>query len=146
MEIIKVILTSVLSAVSLFIIAKIIGHMEPRGRFSWLLLLYKLLLIFLKTVLFGTVFFTLRSVVLDFVMVFINQIAYKYKLITLVFKAFKNCRKRLGGVVGVIMKKHNRAVFYLTCHPLADTVRGGVFFPVKRITIRYKSKEFSFSF
>ena len=86
--------------------------------------------------------FTLRSVMLDFVMVFINQIAYKYKFIPLVFKAFKNCRKRLGGVVGVIVEKDNTAVFYFTCHPLADTVRGGVFFPVKRIKIRYKSKEF----
>ena len=57
-----------------------------------ILLLYKLLLIFLKTVLFGTVFyFTLRSVVLYFVIIFINQVAYKHKLVAIVLKAFKNC-------------------------------------------------------
>lgn len=32
--------------------------------------------------------FTLRSVVLDFVIIFINQVAYKDKLVPLVFKAF----------------------------------------------------------
>ena len=42
-----------------------------------------------RTVLFGSVFyFTLCSVVLDFVIIFINQIAYKHKLIPLVLKAF----------------------------------------------------------
>ena len=87
----------------------------------------------------SAVFFTLRSVVLDFVIVFINQITYKHKLISLVFQAFKNCRQGLGGVVGIIVEKHNTAVFNLTCHPLADTVGGGIFFPVKTVNIRNKS-------
>ena len=32
--------------------------------------------------------FTLCSVVLDFVIIFINKVAYKHKLIPLIFKAF----------------------------------------------------------
>ena len=105
-----------------------------------ILLLYKLLLIFLKTVLFGTVFyFALRSVVFYFIIIFINQVAYKNKFIPLVFQAFKYCGQCLGGVVGVIVEKDNTAVFYLTCHPFTNAVGGGIFFPVETVNIRYKS-------
>ena len=45
-------------------------------------------------------------------------------------------------MVGVIVEKDNTAVFYLTCHPLTNTVGGGIFFPVETVNIRYKSKEF----
>ena len=37
--------------------------------------------------------FTLRSVVLYFVIVFVNQITNKHKLMPLVFKIFKYCRQ-----------------------------------------------------
>ena len=84
-------------------------------------------------------YFTLRSVVDNFIIVFIDQIFDKNKLISLVFQAFKNCRQGLGGVVGIIVEKHNTAVFNLTCHPLTNTVCRCIFFPVKAINIRYKS-------
>ena len=87
----------------------------------------------------SAVFFTLCSVVDNFIIVFINQIADKHKLITLVFQAFKNCRQCLGGVVGIIVEKHNTAVFNLTCHPLTNTVCRCIFFPVKTVNIRNKS-------
>ena len=93
-----------------------------------------------KTVLFGTIFyFALCSVMLDFVIIFINQITYKHKLIPLIFKTFKDVRQCRGCMVGVIMKKNYRAIFYLTCNSLTNTVWRGIVFPVKWINIRYKS-------
>lgn len=72
----------------------------------------------------------------DCVIVFKYQVAYKYKFVAIVFKAFKNCRQRLGGVVGIIVEKDNTAVFYLTCHPLTNTIGGGIFFPVEAVPVR----------
>ena len=83
--------------------------------------------------------FALRSIVLDFIIFLINQITYKYKLIPLVFQTLKNARQCFGGVFGIVVKKHNRAVFNLACDLFANTFRRGVIFPVKGINIRNKS-------
>ena len=88
--------------------------------------------------------FALRSIMLYFIIVFINQVTYKYKFIHLVFQAFKYCGQCLGGVVGVIVEKDNTAVFYLTCHPLTYTVGGGIFFPVKTVNIPLNGCHFEF--
>ena len=75
--------------------------------------------------------FALRSIVFNFIIILINQIAYKHKLIPLVFKAFQNRRQCFGRVVDIVVEKHNTTVFNLACNSLTDAIRCGVFFPVK---------------
>ena len=85
------------------------------------------------------VFFALCSVVLDFVVILINQIVYKYKLISLVFKAFKDVWQSVRRILGIVMKEDYRAIFNLICYPFANSVGRRTVFPVKRVNIRYKS-------
>ena len=44
----------------------------------------------------------------DCVVFFKYQIAYKYKLISVVFQALKDCRQCLGRVVGVVVEQYYR--------------------------------------
>ena len=83
--------------------------------------------------------FTLCSVVLYFVIFFKYQIAYKHKLVTIVFKAFNDCRECLGRVVGVVVEQHYRPRADLRCNPLANAVRRRAVLPVETVVIRYKS-------
>ena len=92
--------------------------------------------------LISIVFFALRSVVLNFVIFSVNQIAYKHKFIPLVFKGFKDSRQGFGCVVSIVVKQHNRTVFNLLDNPVTNALRRSVFLPVKAVTIRYKSKKF----
>lgn len=45
-------------------------------------------------------------------------------------------------MVGVVMKKHNTAIFDLVYNTVADAIRCGIIFPVQTVNIRNKSKEF----
>ena len=89
--------------------------------------------------LFAVFYFTLRSVVDYFVIIFINQIAYKHKLIPFVFKAFEDIWECRRCVVGIVMEKNNTAVFNLARHTLTNAVGCGSVFPVKAVNIRNKS-------
>lgn len=42
-------------------------------------------------------------------------------------------------MVGIIMKKHNRAVFHFWCNTLTNAIGRGVVFPIERVNIRNKS-------
>ena len=79
---------------------------------------------------------------LDFVIFFINQVVYKYKLIPLFFQRFKDIRQRLGGMLGVVVEKYDRAVFYLARNQFINTVRRGGTLPVEGVNVRYKSKDY----
>lgn len=92
-----------------------------------------------KRRLYLAVFFTLRSVVLYFVIFFKYQVAYKNKFIPVVFQALKNCRQRLWCVIGVVVKQHYRPGADLRGYPFANAVRCRAILPVKTVNIRYKS-------
>lgn len=91
-------------------------------------------------------YFALCSVMYYLIIILVYQILNKYKLIPLVFKAFEDVGECGRGVVGIVVEKHDRAIFNLTRHPLTNIFGRCTVFPIKRVTIRYKSKEFSFSF
>ena len=80
-------------------------------------------------------YFALCSVVDDLVVFFINQIAYKYKLVSFVFKTFSYIWERGGCVVGIVVKQHNRAVFNLFCHPVANSFGCCAIFPIERVNV-----------
>ncbi len=83
--------------------------------------------------------FALCSVVLDFVVIFINQIFNKHKFIPLLFQGFKYCGQCCRGVLGIVVEKHYTARLYFRYNSVADTVGCGVLLPVKRVNIRNKS-------
>ena len=72
----------------------------------------------------------------DCVVVFEYQIAYKHKLIAIVLKAFKNCGQSLRGVVGVVVEQYYRPGTDLGCYSLANAVRRGAVLPVEAIPVR----------
>ncbi len=57
--------------------------------------------------------FTLRTIVYNFVIFFVNQIFNKYEFIPLIFKAFKNIWQSRRCMVGIVVEKYNTAVFNL---------------------------------
>jgi len=83
--------------------------------------------------------FALRSIVLYLMVIFQNQITYKHKFIPLFLKGFEYCRQGFGGVVGIVVKQHNRTVFNPFCHPVCNALRRGIILPVKRVKARWYS-------
>lgn len=83
--------------------------------------------------------FTLRSVVEDFIIVFINQIRHLDKRISVGGQLFKNYGQRLGCELGIVVKQHYTSGFDLARHPCDDTFDRRRILPIKTVNIRYKS-------
>ena len=82
----------------------------------------------------------------DFVVIVVNQIGGFDEGVAVSGQLFEDYWQCFGCVVGVVVKKHDAARFDLACDPCDNALNRRGIFPVKTVIIRYKSKEFSFSF
>ena len=90
------------------------------------------------------IFLPLRSVVEDLVVIVVNKVGGLDEGISVGGQFFEDDGQRFGCVVGIVVEQHDTARLDPPRDPCNDAVDRGRVLPIKAVTIRYKSKEFSF--